>query len=303
MRVAVTGASGLVGRFVVAELHTRGVDVRGGCRERSDQTGFSGPIEWVPGELGDARAIDALVDGVDAVVHCAFSHAPGRYRGGEGSDLPAFVRENVGGSLALMMAARRAGVSRFVFLSSRAVYGDGRDDASLHETDHCLPDTHYGAAKRAVEAFVQSFGLGEGWGASALRATGVYGVTWPRARTKWLPLARTLLARAPWTGALGGTEVHGEDLAGAVWALLTEDGVAGQIYNCSDRFVSTREVAALMQAHASLDGPLPDAPSEPPVRIPCTRALEALGVRFGGTAKLEATARAVIDLAREETAP
>jgi nucleoside-diphosphate-sugar epimerase len=299
MIVALTGASGVVGRFVAADLLARGVVVRAWSRRDTDRSGFTGPVEWIEGELGSSSGAAALVESVDAVVHCALDHTKGHYRGGEGIDLEAFVRNNVQGSLALMCAARRAGVARFVFLSSRAVYGDRRDEASLDEHDHCLPDSHYGAVKRAVESFVQSFGLGEGWGASALRATGVYGITWPTHRTKWLPLARTLLAGKAWTGPLGGTEVHGADLAQAVWALLTA-GVAGQLYNCSDRYVSTREVAMHMQRHGGLTGPLPDAPPSAPRRVLACARLERLGVRFGGEALLRTTAAQILDLAREE---
>lgn len=300
MIVAVTGASGIVGRFVVADLQARGVAVRAWCRPGTDRSGFAAPIAWVEGSLGSAEGTRALVEGVSAVVHCALEHVRGRYRHGEGDDLDGFVQRNVQGSLTLMSAARRAGVERFVFLSSRAVYGDHRHEPTLAESDRCLPDSHYGAAKRAVEAFVQSFGLGEGWMASSLRATGVYGVTWPLAQTKWLPLARAVLAGERWQGPVGGTEVHGADLARAVWALLTAPRVAGQLYNCSDQYVSTREVALLMQRSAGLSGPLPEAPEGPPLRVPDCAKLQRLGVSFGGRPLLEETVARVLDLARAE---
>jgi nucleoside-diphosphate-sugar epimerase len=298
--VGVTGASGVVGRFVVAELQRQGARVRAWRREGTDCGGFEGEIEWIPGELGSRDGAKALVEGADAVVHGALAHEPGRYRGGEGADLEGFVRRNVQGSLELMLEARRAGVGRFVFLSSRAVYGDRRGEEVLSEEHCCLPDTHYGAAKRAVEAFVQSLGLGDGWQASALRATGVYGVSWPPRRSKWWGLARALLEGRPWDGPAGGTEVHGADLARAVWLLLTAEGTAGQLYNCSERHISTREVAALMQRQGGLSGPLPAAPAAPPRRVPDCTKIRALGLRFGGLSLLESTAGQLLALARQE---
>jgi nucleoside-diphosphate-sugar epimerase len=298
--VGVTGASGVVGRFVVAELQRQGARVRAWRREGTDCGGFAGEIEWIPGELGSRDGARALVEGVDAVVHGALAHEPGRYRGGEGADLEGFVRRNVQGSLELMLEARRAGVGRFVFLSSRAVYGDRRGEEVLSEEHCCLPDTHYGAAKRAVEAFVQSLGLGEGWQASALRATGVYGISWPPRRSKWWGLARALLEGRPWDGPAGGTEVHGADLARAVWLLLTAEGTAGQLYNCSERHLSTREVAALMQREGGLSGPLPAAPTAPPRRVPDCTKIQRLGLRFGGLPLLESTVRQLLALARQE---
>lgn len=299
MIVAVTGASGLVGRFVVADLHARGVEVRAWARPSTDRGGFSGPIAWVPGELSSPMTAAPLVEGVDAVVHCALEHVPGRYRRGEGQDLDRWLTANVLGTLGLMTAARRAGVPRFVLLSSRAVYGDARPEPTLTERDPCLPDSHYGAAKRAAEAFVQSFGLGEGWGASALRATGVYGLTYPPSRTKWLGIARAVLAGERWGGRGGGTEIHGADLASAVWALLVCDGVAGQVFNCSDRYVTDREIAGMMQRYAGMRGPLPGEPEGPPLRVLDCSRLASLGVRFGGLARIEETAGRVLELARE----
>lgn len=302
MLVAVTGASGIVGRFVVADLQARGVAVRAWARPGTDRGGFSRPIEWIPGDLSSPRAAEPLVEGVDAVVHCALAHVPGRYRRGEGDDLDGWIAANVHGTLRLMTAARRASVARFVLLSSRAVYGDDRPEPTLSEADRCLPDSHYGAAKRAAEAFVQSFGLGEGWAISSLRATGVYGITYPADRTKWLAIARSVLAGELWGGRGGGTEVHGSDLASAVWALLTRDGVAGGLFNCSDRYVTDREIVTMMQRLSGLQGPLPEAPPAPPARVLDCSRLAKLGVRFGGLALLESTVARVLALARELSA-
>lgn len=295
--VAVTGASGYVGRFVVAELLARGVAVRGWARAGTDRTGFPGPVAWVEGHLRDPAGMAALVEGADGVVHAAYEHVPGRYRGGEGGDLAGYLAANLGGTLALMRAARAAGVTRFVFLSSRAVYGRRPEGPLLDEGDATCPDTHYGAYKAAVEAFVASCGA-EGWGTCALRPTGVYGLTHPVRRSKWHDLVAAVLDGRPWPGARGGTEVHGADVARAVWLLLTAPGVAGRAYNCSDLYVTDRDVAGIAQRLAGVRGPLPALPPRPPIGVMATARLEALGLRFGGRALLERTVAELVAAVR-----
>ena len=94
MRVAVTGATGYVGRFIIAELLARGAEVRAWAREGTDCGGFPRAVTWIKGDLRGRRGIAALVEGADAVVHAAFEHVPGRYRGGEGDgDRPAGAPE------------------------------------------------------------------------------------------------------------------------------------------------------------------------------------------------------------------
>jgi nucleoside-diphosphate-sugar epimerase len=291
VRVAVTGASGYVGRFIVAELLARGVEVRAWARTSTDRSGFTGPVAWVEGGLREPGSIGPLIDSVDAVVHAAFEHLPGRYRGGEGDDLDGFLAANLTGSLTLMRRAREAGVGRFVFLSSRAVYGRRVAGRALDEDHPVFPDTHYGAMKAAVEAFVASWG--RDWQVCALRPTGVYGLAHPVRRSKWYGLVEAVLAAQAYPNARGGTEVHGSDVARAVWLLLTAPEVGGQVYNCSDLYVADRDVALIVQRLTGVAGPLPEPPASPPSNVMETGRLRALGMMFGGRALLE---RAVAEL-------
>lgn len=294
MRIAVTGATGYVGRFVVTGLQEEGHAVRALARAGADRGGFAPEPEWITGDLRDPAAVRALVEGADAVVHAAYQHVPGRYRGGEGDDLGGWLAANLTGGLDLMRAARAAGVGRFVLLSSRAVYGRRLPDRPLDEDHPAWPDSHYGALKEALEAFVASFAA-SGWTACALRPTGVYGRTWPLTRSKWHPLISTVLAGQPWPRPRAGTEVHGRDVAGAVLLLLHADGVAGRAFNCSDLAVSDRDVARIVHGIVGDIGPLPEQRTVEPLGIMDCAALTALGMRFGGRPLLEATVAELVD--------
>lgn len=276
MLVALTGATGYVGRFVAADLLARGHEVVAWSRPASDLAGFPGPIRWVLGGLDDAASAERLVAGAAALVHAAFHHLPGHYRGGEGADVAGFLRTNLQGSLRLIEAARRAGVGRVVFLSSRAVYGPRLADRALDEHHPLAPTTHYGAYKAAVEAVLRGYGKAEGWPVCSLRATGVFGLTQPIERAKWVALVRDCRShRAP--PPRGGTEVYGPDLAEAVHLLLTAPPaeVAGEAFNVSDVYVTHRALARL------LGGPLPP-PSPGPEGLMQTTKLQSLGWRPSG---------------------
>ena len=135
MIVAITGATGYVGRFIVADLQQRGVKVRAWARPNTDIRGFSDEIEWIEGDLHSISSMEALLSGANAVVHAAFEHTEGRYRGGEGADLNAFLSANLMGTLKLLEVAQRANIERFVFISSRAVYGKANAKPEVIETN------------------------------------------------------------------------------------------------------------------------------------------------------------------------
>ncbi len=296
MTVAVTGATGYVGRFIVRRLIEAGMSVRAWRRPSSDLRGLPDEIEWIEGELSSPDAATALVEDADMLVHAALEHLSGRYRGGEGDDLAGYLRTNVGGGLSLLATARQAGVKRAVVLSSRAVFGASAA-GPLGDNAPMSPDTHYGAAKVALEAFVRSFGR-DGWPIAALRPTGIYGMVAPPERSKWLELVQSAL-KGETTTPRAGTEVHGHDVAESVWRLLTADPekIAGRAFNCSDIVVSTRDIIVAVQKITRVTGPLPSEAPAPGGVMQCN-ALKALGVRFGGWERFEATIAELVAAAR-----
>lgn len=280
MRVALTGASGHLGQFIANDL------LRRGCRVQAWQGAAPLPlgVTGVPGRLGQTRAAQAVCTGADLLIHAALAHIPGRFRGGEGDDADGFVRANLHGSLELLRVARAVGVNRAVVLSSRAVF-DGLDQDFVDDDAPLRPTTLYGAVKAALEAFVSSLGRGEDWHVAALRPTGVYGVMQPMHASKWHGLiADARQGRLPATDR-ATTEVHGVDLADAVWRLAVDDRARGRIFNCSDVTVTRREILA----HAGITAPLPRA--TPPTRVMTCQGLHALGWRPGSRPLLRTTLR------------
>ena len=288
MRVAITGATGIVGQFVARRLLAEGVAVRALSRAPTPHAAFAS-IEWLAGDLQDAGVVERLVDGVDAVVHCAYQHEPGRYRGGEGDNRCSYWRANLLAGIELMERARRAAVSRLVLISSRAVFGrNSPAPDSVGDNDCPVPDSFYGALKLALEAHASAFSASDGVCYASLRSTGVYGLVDPLENSKWFDIASAVLHGRPLPPARLATEVHGSDLAAAVWLLLqaADEDIAGRAFNCSDLLIDTRDVMASLATCLNAPVDLPPAAQRTPRHALRAQALQALGWRPGGEALL-----------------
>lgn len=300
MRTAITGATGFIGRYLVREFASRGDAVRAASRASSNRSGFgvAGAVQWQDWQLGDAAATRRLVTGCDAVIHSALHHPGGGFQGGEG-DLGEFVEKNIVGTLQLIRAAIDAGVSRFVFISTCAVHDRILSDRPLDETHPLWPHSHYGAHKAAIEKFVHSFGLGEGYPVCALRPTGVYGVAHPGAESKWYGLVRDVVEGRPVRCERGGKEVHAADVARAARLLTEADAtkIAGEAFNCYDMYISQWDVAHLAADIAGREGEIQGKQTAPQHQI-VTEKLRALGMAFGGRRLFEDTIRELVEAAR-----
>ena len=297
MQVALTGATGFIGRYIANHLADEGHSLRCWYRASSIREGFDeiSNLQWVEGDLGDRDSTAALVDGCDAVVHAALYRPGTGFRGAEG-DLVEFARKNVLGTLELIEAARRANVGRFVFISTCAVHEKILDDRPLDEAHPLWATSHYGAYKAAVEKFVHSYGLGQGYPICALRPTGVYGVARPIS-SKWYDLVSTVVRGETVECSRGGKEVHAADVAKAVGILLTADGIAGEAFNCYDRYVSDFDVATLAKDLSGSTSQIIGEPTQPKHQI-VTDKIRALGMKFGGKELLRRTVAELVEDAR-----
>lgn len=264
MRIAVTGASGLVGWPVARHLGAAGHEI----------TTYGGapvpPFAHVPWRLGERPDFS----GQDAVVHSAFAHLDGRYRGGEGDDPEGFRGSNLGGTLKVLEAAHAAR-ARVIFLSSRAVYGDYPPGTTLDETRTPRPDTLYGEVKLAAE---QALAEGD----TALRITGVYGPHVPGRAHKWDDLFAAFGAGEPVAPRIA-TEVHADDVGQAVATVLRSDA-APRLLNVSDIVLDRRDLLRRYVEATGREGRLPDRGDPAGLNVMATDRLRALGWRPRGLA-------------------
>ena len=292
MQIAVTGATGFLGRHLVERLAGGGHQIHGWCRPSSDRSGFDlpdGSIEWFEGSLREPGSEQPLVAGCEAVVHAALDRPGTGFRGAEG-DLVEFATVNVIGTLRLIEAARAAGVRRFLFISSCAVHEKILPDRPLDETHPTWAMSHYGAHKAAIEQFVNSYGLGKGDEIAALRPCGIYGIDRPVEESKWFELVQKVVRGETVECRRGGKEVHAADVAKAADLLLNApaESIRGQAFNCCERYISEYEVASLARQISGSDATIHGEPTQARNQID-TRKLQDLGLKFGGDQQLRDT--------------
>ncbi|CAN7393536.1 NAD(P)-dependent oxidoreductase [Rhizobium rhizogenes] len=286
MKVLVSGGTGLVGRYIVEELLSAGYHVAVGGRSPPQPGLFAQPVAFVPLSLDPSDNQSSAFDGAYFFVHAAFSHVPGKYRGGEGDDAEGFRRLNLDGTVKLFEMAKQAGIRRCIFLSSRAVYGNRQAGEVLTEASELAPNTLYGDVKRDAEHALFSLAA-PGFATASLRATGVYGDLRPN---KWDELFADYLTGKP-VASRAGTEVHGRDLGRAVRLLLeTEPSrVDGRAFNLSDILTDTHEILGHLQRATGCPHALPAPAPQDIISAMDTSKIRALGWRGGGAALLKET--------------
>ncbi len=196
----VTGAAGLLGRFVVDELSRHGARLRG-----LDRRPGPAPIEWHVGDVTDPTLVAGAMTGVDAVLHIAA--VPNIWSG----DGQTIMRVNTLGTYTVLEAAEAAGVGRIVFCSSDAVAGytvrEGRMLPPLYaplNLDHPLRATDsYAVSKVLGEGLCQAYAL-RGMAVVALRTVFV---AYPE-------MAGEIRARAADPAGYRGPAVGGPSAAG-----------------------------------------------------------------------------------------
>lgn len=319
MQIAVTGATGFLGRYIVKLLTGKSHTCRCWTARDSDRGGFTNQqsINWIEGGLQFPLSIEPLIEGAHAVVHAGLYRPPwGEGHRGADTNVVDFAEVNLMGTLRLMQAAKRAAIDRFVFISTCGVHDVILDDRPLDETHPLWPLSHYGAHKAAIEKFVHSFGLPcrpapgdvpthrhlaarEAWGICALRPVGIYGIRRPLDRSKWYPIVRDVMAGRPIDDPSGGKEVHARDVARAVELLLHTDlhTMAGQSYNCCDHYVSAVDVAQIARQLTASPSRIIGTGKGPKHQIDSSK-IRNLGLQFGGRTRLEQYVAELIEAIR-----
>jgi UDP-glucose 4-epimerase len=278
MKLLVTGGAGYIGSIVARQLIGAGHDVVVLDNLERGHREAVGDARLIECDLRDAEAATKAVgEGFDAVLHfAAFALV------GESVEYPErYYRNNVGGTLNLLDAMREASITRLVFSSTCAVYGQP-DEVPISEAAAPRPTNPYGASKLAVDGMISDFSHAHGLGAVSLRYFNVAGASHGLGEdhdpeTHLIPnVLRAAMGVNPVVKVFGtdyptpdGTAIrdyiHIDDLSAAHLLALdhTRQG-EHQIYNLGNGSgFSVREVIAAANDVTGIEIPTEDAPRRP----------------------------------------
>ena len=260
MRILITGGAGFIGsEFVRQTLTTHPEDsvtvldkltYAGNERNLDPVAGCPG-FRFVRGDICDPSTVEALAGEADAIVNFAAESHVDRSLEAPGQ----FIQTDVYGTYVLLEAARRAGITRFLQVSTDEVYGDVEDGTSS-EADPLRPRSPYSASKAAGEMMVWAYRASYGLAVVTTRGSNTYGpYQYPE---KIIPLFITNAIDdqpLPIYGDGGAVRdyIHVSDHARGIDTAL-RNGVPGEDYNIGyGGATNGREVADLVLA--ALDKP------------------------------------------------
>jgi UDP-glucose 4-epimerase len=258
LKLLVTGGAGYVGSVVAHQLVEAGHEtVVLDNLAKGHEAAVPEGTRLVGGDLLDAEGTRATIsEGFDGVLHFAALSLVG-----ESVEEPErYYRNNVCGTLNLLEAMVEDGVTRLVFSSTAAVYGEP-EEVPISETAPALPTNPYGASKLAVDRMIGAVAAARGLAATSLRYFNVAGASGRfgedhHPETHLIPLVLQTAAGRRDSVKLFGTDyptrdgtavrdyIHVEDL-GRAHLLALEAAEAGEhrVYNLGNGAgFSVREV-------------------------------------------------------------
>jgi nucleoside-diphosphate-sugar epimerase len=232
-RIAVTGATGFLGRYIVDALLARGAHVIGVVRnpDRVPELAHRG-VELRRADLADRPRLAAGFAGADAVVSNAALYSLRNRRWED------HHRANVGGMRNVLDALVDAGIQRVVHVSSVAVYGMGatgtitENDAQLSEASTRWPWNVYPISKAVSEQLAWAFAREHGLTLTTVRPCTIYGAFDPN----FMPLFRRLVS-LPVTVMPAWLHigfVYAGDVAEAIALALERGPAAARAYNTTN---------------------------------------------------------------------
>jgi dihydroflavonol-4-reductase len=259
VKIAVTGATGLVGHQVVWAALEAGHEVRTVTRDpsRAPSRRFGAHhVENLTAALTDRAGLAKALTGCDALVHCAAVYAFGAGRAQE------VAQVNAAGTRTVLDGAADAGVQRVVVTSSSVTCGSSSTPRARDETGHLgtEPVPAYYASKVAQEEVALETAQRRGIPVVLALPTVILGGPFTRLAPSNAIVLRYLLDPTRSTYPGGCNVVDARDV-GTGHVLLLESGVPGERYLLGGDDLSWRMLHSLVADLAGLPGPFAELPA------------------------------------------
>jgi dTDP-glucose 4,6-dehydratase len=238
MKIFVTGGAGFIGSNFIRHVLALGKGYRIVNFDKLTYAGNLANLEsvadnpnysFVKGDICDAAAVEAAMNGCTAVVHfAAESHVDRSIY-----EPAQVIQTNVTGTFIMLQVSRTLGIDRFVHISTDEVYGDMAPDAYANEESKLQPSSPYSASKAGSDLLVLSYVRTYKFPGIITRSSNNYGpFQFPE---KFLPLMITNALDDKSLPIYGdGMQqrdwLHVEDNCRGVLAVL-ENGRVGECYN------------------------------------------------------------------------
>lgn len=237
MAILVTGGTGLVGGQLIEDLMERGHSpstIRALVRRQSDTTFLQkSGVQLCYGDVLDRESLNAAVREVEIVFHCAAAVDERR------KDL--FWPVNFNGTEQMLEAARRAGVNKFIHVSTIGIYGLLQKTPATE--DHPKnPLRPYAVAKLAAEEKVWEYYRTHGLKSVALRPTAIIGERDRTITKRLVNLARKKVVPVIDGGKARVSFVHVKDVTSALILASECENAVGNAYNVEGFSAPIREV-------------------------------------------------------------
>eukprot|EP01130_Rhizamoeba_saxonica_P001049 TRINITY_DN1091_c0_g1_i2.p2 TRINITY_DN1091_c0_g1~~TRINITY_DN1091_c0_g1_i2.p2 ORF type:complete len:345 (-),score=43.21 TRINITY_DN1091_c0_g1_i2:1314-2348(-) len=221
----ISGATGFIGTHLIEKLYQEGVEPIALIREGSRVPTNPNIITRVA-NLADTASIVQCLDNVDTVVHLA---ALMQFYGDQQTK-ESMYQTNVLGTQNLINACTEAGVSKFIYVSTTAVYGPRDHQNPLDEDDQTDPIYYYSQTKLEAEGILKKSGIDY----TILRITGTYGPNDNYAFHQVMTSVNFgLFFFAPMNSGLL-TFTHVDDVIQGIWLSIHSD-ITNNIFNiCAD---------------------------------------------------------------------
>jgi UDP-glucose 4-epimerase len=241
--ILITGALGFVGRALTVRLRRDGHRLSGTTRDAERRAGAQEiPLHLVPPFDGETD-FSRIVAGAEIVIHLAARVHVIKERAAD--PLAQFRHTNRDGTRNLAMASAKAGVKRFIFISTAKVMGEDSGAGAFTDAMSPAPEDAYALSKWEAEQALAEVAAGTGLEIVILRPPLVHGPGVEGNLATLLKACARGLVLPFGTVANRRSLIHVDNLADAIAACLTDPRAAGERFLLSDgEPVSTPELAA-----------------------------------------------------------
>ena len=293
MNFLITGGAGSVGRDLTASLLQKGHGVR-----VLDKRAVALPVESMQGSLEDPQLVKRALQGVDSVIHLAWSFS---------DDPIELLQSDLKGHVVLLDACVAAKVSRVFYMSTAVVYGKPLQ-RPITEDAPCLVEEarkpFYAVAKLAAEKLALIY-----WKTQGLPVT-VFRFWWSFGKQIGGRHLRDMIAlaqsgqRLSVPGGAGGSFLDHDDLAHALLLAGLEKASIGQVFNLSTVYLEWTDIARMILEATGSSSPLDVVPAADwrgakfladPWELPAAKAERLFGYRslFSSSEARQRLARAI----------